>query len=197
MFNAAVWLDQVKEARGGTEAPIEITWKPFSLQQVNQKIGPDYQAWAEADEDLDGSLWGLRAGVAAKRQGEDAMRRYMPLLLKARHEDRKDLGDKDLLKELAAQANLDLDRFAKDLDDRTTLDEIAASHREAVEERGVFGTPTFVFENGASAFLKLIRPKTPEQAERAFDSLVDVMSNDIFVGEVKRPQPPWPKGVFD
>jgi protein-disulfide isomerase-like protein with CxxC motif len=167
------------------------------LQQANQKISPDYQAWGEADEGLDGSLWGLRAGIAAKRQGEDAMRRYMPLLLKARHEQRKDLGDKELLKELAAQANLDLERFAKDLDDRTALDEIAASHKEAVEELGIFGTPTFVFENGASAFLKLIRPKTIEQAEKAFDSLVNVMSSDLFVGEIKRPQPPWPKGVFD
>lgn len=167
------------------------------MEQVNQKIGPDYKAWDEKDEDLNGSLWGLRAGVAAKRQGEDAMRRYMPFLLKARHEERKDLGDKELLKSLAAEAGLDVDQFAKDLDDRTTLDDIAASHKEAVEDRGVFGTPTFVFENGASAFLKLIKPKTPEQAEKAFDSLINVMSSDLFVGEVKRPQPPWPKGVFD
>ena len=187
----------MKEARGGNEDPIEITWKPFSLEQANQKIGPDYKAWDESDEDLNESLWGLRAGAAAKRQGEDAMRRYMPMLLKARHEERKDLGDKDLLKEIAAQANLDLGQFVKDLDDRSTLDDIAASHKEAVEDHGVFGTPTFVFENGASAFLKLIRPKTPEQAEKAFDSLINVMSSNIFIGEVKRPQPPWPKGVFD
>jgi len=125
------------------------------------------------------------------------MRRYMPLVLKARHEGRKDLGNKELLKQLAVQANLDLGRFSKDLDDRTTLDEIAASHKEAIEELGVFGTPTFVFESGASAFLKLIRPKTIEQAEKAFDSLVNIMSSDLFVGEIKRPQPPWPKGVFD
>ena len=187
----------MKKARGTGEDPIEINWKPFSLQQVNQKIGPDYRAWEEADDDLDGSLWGLRAGVAAKRQGEDAMRRYMPLLLKARHEERKDLGDKDLLKSLAKQAGLDMSRFGKDLEDRSTLDEIAASHKEAVEVKGVFGTPTFVFENGASAFLKVIRPKTPQDAERAFDSVIDVMQNEIFVGELKRPQPPWPKGVFD
>ena len=187
----------VQEARGTDEPPIEINWKPFSLEQVNQKIGPDYKAWDEADGDLNASLWGLRAGMAAKRQGEDLMRRYMPLLLRARHEERKDLGDKELLKELARQAGLDMPRFEKDLEDRTTLDEIAASHTEAVEEKGVFGTPTFVFENGSSAFLKLIRPKTPQDAERAFDSLIDVMQNEIFVGEVKRPQPPWPKGVFD
>ena len=192
-----MWLDQVQEARGLDEAPIEITWKPFSLEQVNQKIGPDYKAWDESDDDLNASLWGLRAGMAAKRQGEDAMRRYMPYLLRARHEERKDLGDKELLKSLARQAGLDIAQFEQDLNDRTTLDEIAASHTEAVEERGVFGTPTFVFENGASAFLKVIRPRSPEEAAKAFDSVVDVMQGVVFVGELKRPQPPWPKGVFD
>ncbi len=191
-----MWLDQVKRAKGG-EAPVEVTWRPFSLEQVNQKVGPDYQAWSEPDETLNGSLWGLRAGQAARRQGEDALRAYLPLLLRARHEDRSDLGDKELLKRLAGEAGLDADRFAQDLDDRSTLDEIAASHRQAVEERGVFGTPTFVFEGGGAAFVKLIRPQTDEQAGSAFDSLVNLVQNDLFVGEVKRPQPPWPKGVFD
>ena len=196
MFNAAVWLDQVKKASGG-ESPIEVTWRPFSLEQVNQKVGPDYRAWDESDENLPGSLWGLRAGEAARRQGEDALRAYLPLLLHARHEDRCDLGDKELLVRLAGEAGLDADQFAADLDDRSTLDAIAASHTHAVEERGVFGTPTFVFEGGGSAFVKLIRPKTDEQALGAFDSLVSLVQNDLFVGEVKRPQPPWPKGVFD
>jgi len=96
-----------------------------------------------------------------------------------------------------AEAELDVARFERDLDDRSTLDDIAESHTKAVEERGVFGTPTFVFENGASAFLKLIKPTSPEEANKAFDALMTIMESNLFVGEVKRPQPPWPKGVFD
>ena len=186
----------VKQARGGEE-PIEVTWKPFSLQQVNQKVGPDYEAWAEPDDEMHHSVWGLRAGEAARRQGEDALRRFMPLILKARHEDRKELNDKGLLKGLATEAGLDVDRFMKDLDDRSLLDDIAASHTKAVEELGVFGTPTFVFENGAAAFLKMIKPKTQEDAVRSFDTLMALMQTEVTVGEVKRPQPPWPKGIFD
>ena len=186
----------MKIARGGVE-PLEINWKPFSLEQANQKDNPDHQAWALGDDELNGSLWGLRAGVAAGRQGDDAMRRYLPLLLHARHVDRSDLGDRELLKRLAAEAELDVARFERDLDDRSTLDEIAESHTKAVEELGVFGTPTFVFENGASAFLKLIKPASPEEANKAFDALMTIMESNLFVGEVKRPQPPWPKGVFD
>lgn len=179
------------------EEPLEITWKPFSLEQVNQKIGADYRAWEEPDENLNGSLWGLRAGQAARRQGEAALRAYIPLLLKSRHEDRNDLGDLALLQQLAIEAGLDGAQFIEDLHDRSTLDEIAASHTHATENLGVFGTPTFVLEGGGSAFLKMIRPQTGQQALSAFNSLVALIQNDNFVGEVKRPQPPWPKGVFD
>ena len=192
-----MWLDKVKDAMGG-EAPLEVTWRPFSLAQVNQKSGdPDYRAWNEPDENLDQSLWGLRAGQAARRQGEDALRAFLPLLLNARHQDRADLNDAALLQRLAGEAGLDMERFTADLNDRSTLDEIAASHTHAVEELGVFGTPTFVFEGGGSAFLKLIRPQENEQALSAFNSLLGLMRDEVFVGEVKRPQPPWPKGVFD
>ena len=186
----------VKAARGGEE-PIEITWQPFSLQQVNQKVGPDYLAWSETDEELHHSVWGLRAGEAARLQGEDALRRFMPLILEARHVDRKELNDKELLKSLAAKAGLDVPRFEKDLGDRSLLDVIAASHTHAVEDLGVFGTPTFVFENGAAAFLKMLKPRTQEEAVRSFDALMPVMEGEVAVGELKRPQPPWPKGIFD
>ena len=180
------------------EEPLEVTWKPLSLAQINQKTGdPDYRAWAEPDENLDQSLWGLRAGQAARRQGEDALRAFLPLLLNARHQERAELNDTALLQRLAGEAGLDVDRFTADLNDRSTLDEIAESHTHAVEELGVFGTPTFVFEGGGSAFLKLIRPQENEQALSAFNSLLGLMRDEVFVGEVKRPQPPWPKGVFD
>ena len=182
----------------GGEDPLEVTWKPLSLAQINQKTGdPDYRAWSEPDESLDQSLWGLRAGQAARRQGEDALRAFLPLLLNARHQDRVELNDVDVLQRLAGEAGLDVERFTADLNDRSTLDEIADSHTHAVEELGVFGTPTFVFEGGGSAFLKLIRPQENEQALSAFNSLLGLMRDEVFVGEVKRPQPPWPKGVFD
>ncbi|MCH8973544.1 MAG: hypothetical protein IH869_00560, partial [Chloroflexi bacterium] len=114
-----------------------------------------------------------------------------------RHVDRKELNDKELLGRLAAKAELDVPRFEKDLGDRSLLDAIAASHKHAVEDLGVFGTPTFVFENGAAAFLKMLKPRTQEEAVRSFDALIPVMEGEVAVGELKRPQPPWPKGIFD
>ena len=127
-----VWLNQVKEALGG-EIPLQATWRPFSLAQVNQKIGPDYEAWNEDDENLDESLWGLRAGQAARRQGEEYLNEFLPRLLTARHVDRVSLSDKSILKNIAQECGLDINKFSEDLEDRSTLEEIKASHIEATQ----------------------------------------------------------------
>ena len=194
MWNAAVWLDMVKEARGGVE-PIDITWKPFSLDQINQKVGEGYLVWDEDEENIPDRLWGLRAAVAADSQGSEFLNKLLPLLLKARHEDRKNLGDFDVLRNAAEQAGLNSDQFLKDLKDRSSLEAVAKSHTHAVEQLGVFGTPTFVFEDGGTAFLKLIRPDTPEAAEKDFENVMSLVENARYVGEIKRPQPPWPRGI--
>ncbi|MBN85968.1 MAG: hypothetical protein CL885_00430 [Dehalococcoidia bacterium] len=191
-----VWLNQVKEALGG-EIPLQATWRPFSLAQVNQKIGPDYEAWNEDDENLDESLWGLRAGQAARRQGEEYLNEFLPRLLTARHVDRVSLSDKSILKNIAQVCGLDINKFSEDLEDRSTLEEIKASHIEATQSLGVFGTPTFILKEGGSAFVKMIKPNTNEEALAAFNSLITLLKSAPFLGEVKRPQPPWPKGVFD
>ena len=191
-----VWLNQVIEALGG-EIPLQATWRPFSLAQVNQKIGPDYEAWNEDDENLDESLWGLRAGQAARRQGEEYLNEFLPRLLTARHVDRVSLSDKSILKNIAQECGLDINKFSEDLEDRSTLVEIKASHIEATQSLGVFGTPTFILKEGGSAFVKMIKPNTNEEALAAFNSLITLLKSAPFLGEVKRPQPPWPKGVFD
>ena len=95
---------------------------------------------------------------------------------------------------MAQEAGLDVDRFRQDLSDRSLLQEIARDHTEAVERYGVFGTPTFVFENGATAFLKMFIPPE-EEAVPFFREFCSTFGSRLYVGEVKRPQPPWPKGA--
>ena len=64
-----------------------------------------------------------------------------------------------------------------------------------MDEYGAFGVPTFVFPSGNTAFLKLFVPPV-EQSVEMYDSLVKVMSEFGHLGELKRPQPPWPHGVI-
>jgi predicted DsbA family dithiol-disulfide isomerase len=177
----------VKEEYGSN---LQIDWQPFSLEQANSKEGPNWKVWDQPD-----ALLALRAGEAAKRQGLEAFAEFHMALLKAYHEDRKDLAEEATVMDAAKSSGLDLDTFRRDLADKVLFRDISKSHTEASEQLGVFGVPTYVFPNGVSAFLKTYKPKD-EEAVEMFENLHYVMTNWAYVGEMKRPQPPWPKGVF-
>ena len=116
-------------------------------------------------------------------------------LLRARHEDKADLNDEAVILQAASGAGLDLARFREDLADPDLLREIGDSHTKAVEEYGAFGVPTFVFPGGQAAFLKVFVPPD-EQAAEMYETLSKAMSEFAYMGELKRPQPPWPHGII-
>ena len=192
MYNAAVWLAKVKESH---REKVKIDWKPFLLAQINSKQGPEWKAWEQTEDSAELGLLAMRAGEAALRQGDQPFEAFQLALLKARHEDRKDLSDPEVIMEAARAGELDIARFREDLADESILKDLGESHTRAVEEYGVFGVPTFIFPDGTSAFLKTY-PPPEEEATDMFDNLLDVMEKWKYIGEMKRPQPPWPKGVF-
>jgi len=194
VYNAAVWLAKVEEVTGKA---VEIDWQPFLLAQVNSDEGPDYKHW-EQPAVLDGSdksLLAHQAGLAAKRQGKEAFKSFFMTLLRARHEDKADLNDQSVINQAAQSSGLDLARFREDVVDPDLLRELGESHTKAVEEHGAFGVPTFVFPSGNSAFLKMFIPPD-DQAAEIYETIFKTMSEIAYVGELKRPQPPWPEGVI-
>ncbi|MBO19394.1 MAG: hypothetical protein CL732_02490 [Chloroflexi bacterium] len=194
MYNAAVWLSKVEESTGQA---IEVDWKPFSLAQVNSDKDQDIKLW-EQPEMKDGSdktFLAHMSALAAKRQGPEAFKGFFMALLRARHEDKKDLLDPAVMEEAAVAAGLDMARFREDQADPELLKDIGESHTLAVEEYGAFGVPTFVFDEGKTAFLKMFIPPD-EQAADIYETMTKAMSQFDHVGEFKRPQPPWPHGVI-
>ena len=107
----------------------------------------------------------------------------------------KDGTDKTFMEEAAVAAGLDMARFSEDQSDPDLLKDIGESHTKAVEEYGAFGVPTFIFGDGKATFLKMFIPPD-EQAAEIYETLTKVMSQFEHVGEIKRPQPPWPHGVI-
>lgn len=188
-----MWLDRVKNVYGDN---LDITWKNFSLEQVNSKQGPEWKIWDQPEDYRSRGLPALRAGEAARKQGKEAFERFHRDLLHARHgEVRHNIADTDVLVELATSAGLDVEKFKEDLADRELLKNVARDHTEAVEQKGIFGTPTFVFKSGGSSYLKMFIP--PEEDDLSlFDSFIKMTRDSLYLGEIKRPQPPWPKGIF-
>ena len=72
---------------------------------------------------------------------------------------------------------------------------VTRDHTEAVEQHGTFGTPTFVFEVGGAAYLKTFIPPEAESVA-FFENFAGMTASRAYFGELKRPQPPWPKGAI-
>jgi predicted DsbA family dithiol-disulfide isomerase len=184
VYRVAGMLDEV---RSSGSRPIEVGWRYFSLTQVNSK-DDGWTVWnAPAGEIVRGRL-AFAAAEAARRQGRfDDL--HMPLL-EARHRDRLDLDDQAVVERVAADAGLDIDRLRKDLRDRTILDGLARDHRQAIGEHGIFGTPTLVFGDGASAYVRLSEAVKGGGAVEVFDRLLTIAAGEPRILEIKRPRRP-------
>src|SRR5690242_2473493 len=154
VFRASRLVEAVRQTG---ERNLDVTWRSFSLTQVNSK-DDGWTVWgAPPSEPMRGRL-AFMAAEAARRQGRfDEIHR---LLLAARHHDRADIDDAAVVETAAAAAGLDLDRFGADLADPSILDALARDHTEGVSRFGVFGTPTFVFSDDASAYVRLAESAT-------------------------------------
>lgn len=181
VYRMAVLLDEV---RATGQRPLNVTWRYFSLTQVNAKE----EGWTVWDAPASASVRGrlaFHAAEAARRQGRfDAL--HMPVL-RARHRDRLDLDSRAVIERVAEDAGIDMERFRKDLDDRSLLEALARDHREATGEFGVFGTPTLVFGGGAAAYVRLSEEVDRAVAIQVFDRIYGVAQQEPRILEIKRP----------
>src|SRR5579859_178303 len=112
VFRASELLESV--AASGRE--LKVGWRYFSLSQVNSK-DEGWAAWdAPESEKVRGRL-AFKAAEAARRQGRFASL-HMPLL-RARHRDRQDIDQLDVVERVAEEAGLDMQQFRGDLSDPT------------------------------------------------------------------------------
>jgi len=187
VYRAAKMLEAVG---GSGRRALKTNWRFFSLSQVNHRSDDPHDAWAvwtaPDSEPVKGRL-AFRAAEAARRQ--DRFDAFHFALLDARHRDRLDIENPDVIEGVAAAAGLDLGRFRRDVADPAILDRLQRDHTEARDVHGVFGTPTFVFPHGA-AYLRLARLLEGADALRVFDSVVGTISREPEVLEIKRPVRP-------
>jgi predicted DsbA family dithiol-disulfide isomerase len=186
VYRAAALLEAVRRSE---RRNIEARWRYFSLTQVNSK-DDGWTVWNALPSESVRGRGAFAAAEAARRQ-----RRFDDLhmaLLVARHRDRLDIEDAAVLEQVASDAGLDIDRFRRDVGDPGILAGLARDHLLAVKEFGVFGTPTFVFANGASAYVRLAELIEDPDAVDVFDRLVSVAAAEPRILEIKRPRKPSP-----
>lgn len=179
----------LQNVRDSGERKLQIRWRYFSLTQVNSK-DDGWTVWdAPESERVRGRL-AFKAAEAARRQ--EAFEEFHLRLLQGRHRDRLDIDDVSVVKRVADEAGLDLDRFRKDLADPKILSALARDHRDAVGQHGVFGTPTLVFPGGAMAYVRLSEAPEASDSLGVFDRLVSIVAEEPRILEIKRPVKPSP-----
>jgi len=186
VYRAAGLIDAV--ARSG-DRELDVRWRYFSLTQVNSK-NDGWTVWNAPASELVRGRTAFRAAEAARRQGR--FDEFHPVLLAARHRDRLDIDDLDVVLGVAAAAGLDVGRLRSDMKDPAILESLAGDHTNGVEEYGVFGTPTFVFNGGAAAYIRLADVTDADRAIEVFDHLLSVAAAEPRILEIKRPRRPMP-----
>lgn len=176
-YEVFAWLRQV-QAQG---IRLNITWSPFAIQ-IENPLETWERPWPAANSELRGFM----AAEAARRQGEAAFRRFHDALEAAVHEQLLELGDEETLVGAARQANLDMARFQADLRDPAMARLAQRSHRRAVEQFNVFGTPTLVFSNGQALQLELAEIPPKDEAVALFQSIVAIVVEQPYLAQLRR-----------
>lgn len=132
----------------------------------------------------------MRAGEAAKQQGKGIFECFHLALLRAKHVDKKDIANREVLIAIAREVGMDVNQFRKDLFDRRLLAKIGEDYTRGVEEHGIWGTPTLVFNGCQAAYLKLRPAPPPEEAAGLFEELFEIIHGRPYVIELKRPRIP-------
>ena len=148
-------------------------WKSFPLRpfptpgrRFNDHIA---DAWARAEALGEGvrfvpwnkerdlpssSMPALEAARCALLQGDASFEAFHLRLLKAYFEEGQDISQRETLLAIAGQANLDLERWAKDFDSGSQRDVVLSEYKEGLEA-GVTAIPT-VFFTREKASLKAV-----------------------------------------
>jgi predicted DsbA family dithiol-disulfide isomerase len=184
---AALWLKDVKCALGDD---LEIAWRYFPLDQVNSAEGPEWKLWEQPKDYVSRGRGAFHGAIAARNQGEEAFLAFHYGLLRAKHIDGKNHGRRNVVVEVARSASLDMARFEHDLDDYSLLSALGTDYEYARNELGVFGTPTLVFEDGSSAYLKMLPPSPAEEALENWALITNLIRSRPYIAEIKRPVRP-------
>ncbi len=177
-WQTAVWLRDVRGQTG-----LEVRWRCFSLEEVNRREGgrhPWERPWA----------WGwslLRVMVWLRRRSMDDADRWLEAAGRALHEDGRKVHQREVARQVAAEAGLGAGIVDAATDDPSTHDEVRADHQRVLDLGG-FGVPTLVLGDGTPLFGPVVTPApTGDAALRLWD-LVRGWAEFPHLYELRRPK---------
>jgi 2-hydroxychromene-2-carboxylate isomerase len=177
-YQTSIWIREVRDLAG-----IDVRWRFFSLEEINRAEGKKHP-W-ERDWSYGWSM--MRIGAFLRRIDMDLLDRWYWAAGTALHVDGRKPHRPEVAATLLEELGLDTGIVMAALDDPSTGDEVRAEH-EIVVDKGAFGVPTLVFDDGQALFGPvLISPPRGGAALRLWE-LVTGWLEFPTVYELQRPK---------
>ena len=150
--------------------PWTVEFRPFSLSQVHIEEGsPD--VWDRtAGEDGTSGVLALEWSLAVRDESPELFPAFHRAVFAARHDDAADIGDPQVLADVATGAGLDPAVISEIVASGLPRKRLAEEHTEAVVSWAVFGVPTFIVGDEA-VFVRLMERGRIEDVEQVLQML--------------------------
>jgi protein-disulfide isomerase-like protein with CxxC motif len=161
----------------------DVTFVPFSLNQVHVKEGePD--VWD--DPSKADALLAMEVGIVARDKFPEQFLAVHYALFTARHEQGRDIRERDILAEILRESGVDADAVFKEIDDGWPRETFRKEHEAAATEHHVWGVPTFI-KDAQSVFVRLMnRPQGDGAvATKTVERVVDLVGGWPELNEFK------------
>jgi 2-hydroxychromene-2-carboxylate isomerase len=177
-YQTSLWIREVRQ-----QLPLEISWRFFSLEEVNREEGkkhPWEREWSYG--------WGmLRVAALLRRESMELCDRFYAAAGRALHEEGRKPHQPDVARQLLADIGVDPSLVDEAIADPTTSDEVKADHDRAVA-LGAFGVPTLVFPDGQSLYGPVVTPAPRGEEAVGLWELAGLYRRFPHLYELKRPK---------
>jgi len=178
-YQTAVWIRRVREL-----TDLEITWRFFSLEEINRPDGKRHP-W---ERSLAYGWTPMRVAAWLRRIDMTLCDRWYEVIGKALHVDGRRFYDRDVALELLAEIGAPSNSWDDALADPTTHDDVRADHDEAVHRYGGFGVPIIVFPDGKAVFGPVVVPAPSGQDALRLWDLTILYATIPGLYEIKTPK---------
>lgn len=178
-YQTSVWIREVRRLNS-----LEISWKFFSLEEINRAEGKKHP-W---EREVSYGWTPMRVGALLRRSNMKLCDDWYAACGKALHVDGRRPYERAVAIELLTDIQASPTTWDDALADLTTHDDVRADHERAVSEYGGFGVPILVFPNNRVVFGPVVVPAPMnDEALKLWDLTISYSS---FPGlfEIKTPK---------
>ncbi|HET9728610.1 MAG TPA: DsbA family protein [Acidimicrobiia bacterium] len=179
-YQTSVWIRRVRD-----QMPLDITWKFFSLEEINLEPGkrhPWERPWSYG-------FGQMRVGAQIRRElGNDALDTWYATVGHAFFTEGRKTHVPAMHAEIIAEAGFDPAVVDRALADDTTLDEVRQEHMDAAAQYGAHGVPTLILESGYAVYGPVVVPAPEGDDAVALWEVVRGMQRFPHLYELRHPK---------